>query len=209
MKEGYMYKYTDPHREVDVVGIGGTLRESSTSRWALERALAAAEAEGATTTLIDLNQLDLQVFRPGTSEDDYGPGLRDYLETVRNADAVLISTGAYHGTVAGVTKNAIDYFELLSRDERPYLSDRPVGLIATAGGEIAAVNSINAMVHAVHALRGTVVPLVVPIHSARTAFDKEGNLTNRRVAAKLDMVGREVVKLATPTWVGQPVALVS
>lgn len=33
-----MYRYTDPHREVHVVGIGGTLRESSTSRWALERA---------------------------------------------------------------------------------------------------------------------------------------------------------------------------
>ena len=46
-----MYKYTEPHLEVHVVGIGGTLRESSTSRWALERALAAAEGEGATTTL--------------------------------------------------------------------------------------------------------------------------------------------------------------
>lgn len=108
-----------------------------------------------------------------------------------------------------MTKNALDYMELLSREERPYLSGRHVGLIATAGGEIAAVNSINAMVNVVHALRGTVAPLVVPIHRARTVFDKDGSLTDPNVAAKLDLLGREVVERATPAWMGQPVALVS
>lgn len=42
-----------------VVGIGGTLREESTSLLALEAALRAAEEAGATTDLLDLRELDL------------------------------------------------------------------------------------------------------------------------------------------------------
>ena len=40
-----------------VVGIGGTLRENSTSLGALRRALASAEDAGAEVELLDLNEL--------------------------------------------------------------------------------------------------------------------------------------------------------
>jgi hypothetical protein len=53
--------------------------------------------------------------------------------TVREAGAVIPSTAAYHGTLAGVTRNALDCIHLLGRDGRPYLQGRVVGLIRTAG----------------------------------------------------------------------------
>jgi FMN reductase len=36
--------------------------------------------------------------------------------------------------VAGLVKNAIDYVQDMADDSRPYLSDRPVGCIATGAG---------------------------------------------------------------------------
>ncbi len=56
------------------------------------------------------------------------------MQSLRGADAVLLSTAAYHGTLVGVTKNALDFAQFMARDEEPYLQDNVVGLIATAAG---------------------------------------------------------------------------
>ena len=179
-----------------IVGIGGTLREHSTSHAALERALAAAEAAGATTELLALNDLHLPLLIPRWSLNDYDESVARYIAAVRRADGLIWSAAAYQGTIAGVHKNALDLLELLSEDVRPYLHGRVVGLIATAGGEMAAVNTINAMVHAAHALRASVVPLMVPISAASRRFDRELRLVDDSVAQRLEQLGRLVVETA-------------
>ena len=183
-------------KKLHIVGIGGTLREGSTSLLALEEALRAAEEAGATTELLDLRELDLPLYEPGKPLEEYGENVKELVEAMRRADALLWSTAAYHGTLAGVTKNALDFAQFLSRDERPYLQDRIVGLISTAGGGMAAVNAIGAMVNVVHALRGVAAPLSVPLTQSWTAFDEEGNIRNEGVAGWLESLGRLVVEMA-------------
>ena len=77
-----------------VVGIGGTLREGSTSLGALRRALSAAEEAGAETVLLDLRELGLPMYEPGRPLDGYGPEVRRFVEEARGADALIVSTGA-------------------------------------------------------------------------------------------------------------------
>ena len=183
-------------RKLHVVGIGGTLREGSTGLSALKKALRAAEEAGATTELLDLRELDLPMYEPGKPLEEYGENVRELVEAMRGADALLLSTAAYHGTLAGITKNALDFAQFLARDERPYLEDRVVGLIATAGGSMAAVNATNAMVNVVHALRGVAAPLSVPVTQSWKAFDEEGNIRDEGVDGRLESLGRLVVELA-------------
>lgn len=175
-----------------IVGIGGTLRDQSTSRFALEHALRAARAAGASVELLDLRLYDLPMYEPDKELADYTPNVRQFIAAIASADGLLISTAAYHGTLAGVTKNALDYLEFLSDTE--YLHNKPVGLIATAGGDQADVNSIAAMVHVVHSLRGTVLPLSVPIHNASKVFD--GGIPTGRTADRLAKLGALVVETA-------------
>lgn len=179
-----------------VVGVGGTLREGSASLGALRRALTAAEDAGARAELLDLRELDLPMYEPGKSLDDYGENVRELVEAMRGADALLIGTAAYHGTLAGVTKNALDFAQFLARDERPYLQDRVVGLISTAGGDMAATNATRALVDVVHSLRGVVAPLVVAIPHAPWHADENGEITGERYAGRLDDLGRLVVETA-------------
>ena len=47
-----------------IVGLGGSLAEFSTSRSALKIALEGAAAAGASTSLLDLRELDLPMFKP-------------------------------------------------------------------------------------------------------------------------------------------------
>jgi len=179
-----------------VVGIGGTLREGSSSLGALRRALSAAEEAGAEVEELDLRELRLPMYEPGRPLDDYGPEVRRFIEAVRGADALIVSTAAYHGTLAGVTKNALDFTQFLKGDERPYLEGRVVGLISTAGDDRAAANTTDAMVHVVHALRGVVAPQMVTVGGAWNRFDSEGNVTDEGSGERLDRLGRLVVDMA-------------
>ena len=179
-----------------VVGVGGTLREGSSSLGALRRALAAAEMVGAEVEVLDLRELNLPMYEPGIPIAEYGGNVERFIEALRGADAVILSTAAYHGTLAGVTKNALDFTQFMARDERPYLQDRVFGLISTAGGEMAATNSTRAMVDVVHALRGVVAPLVVAIPQAWRHTDEDGAVTGERYLARLDELGRVVVQTA-------------
>jgi len=179
-----------------VVGIGGTLREGSSSLGALRRALDSAEDAGAEVELLDLRELALPMYEPGRPLDDYGPEVRRFVEAVRGADALILSTAAYHGTLAGVTKNALDFTQFLARDERPYFDGRIVGLISTAGGDQAATNANGAMINVVHALRGIVAPLMVAIPQAWRITDDDGNITGEDHGGQLDQLGALVVELA-------------
>lgn len=183
-------------KPLHVVGIGGTLRPRSTSRFALERALTAAVAAGATTELLALHEIDLPMYRPDFPLEAYNGDVAHFVDIAQRADAMIWSSAGYHGTLAGVTKNALDFLEFLAHNDPPYLHNRVVGLIATAGGELAAVNTVNAMVHTVHALRGTVAPLFVAIPKANQVWDKQGNILNERWAARLDQLGALVVDTA-------------
>lgn len=184
-------------RKPHVVGIGGTLRDGSTGLRALEKALAAAGEAGATTELLDLRELALPMYEPGKALENYGASAEKLVEAMRSADAMLWSTAAYHGTLAGVTKNALDFAQFMARDEKPYLQDKVVGLIAAAGGDMAAANSINAMINVVHALRGVAAPLSVPVTQSWRVFDDEGNISDEGVAGRLESLGRLVVEMAT------------
>jgi FMN reductase len=124
---GVEHLMTTTDKKLHVIGIGGTLREGSRGLLALEEALRAAEEGGATTELLDLRELDLPMDEPGKPLEQYGENVRELVEAMRGADALLWSTAAYHGTLAGLTKNALDFAQFLARDERPYLQDKVVG----------------------------------------------------------------------------------
>ena len=114
------------------------------------------------------------MYEPGKPLEEYEDSVRHLVEAIRGADALLVSTAAYHGTLAGVTKNALDYVQFLGKEEHPYFDGKVVGLVSTAGGEQAATNANAALVHVVHALRGIVAPLMVGVTKAWQRTDDAG-----------------------------------
>ena len=99
----------------------------------------------------------------------------------------------YHGTISGSFKNAVDWFQLLGERDSPYLKDKIVGMISTAGG-VQGLQAVNTMEFIVRALRGWAVPLVIPVARVTQAFDKAGRVTDRTIEDQLRALGREVVR---------------
>ena len=177
-----------------VVGIGGTIGGVSSTERALRIALDAACREGFRTRMFrgaDMARLPLYDPR-ATSRTEHE---RAFVDTVREASAVIIASPGYHGSISGVVKNALDLLEETARDPRPYLADLPVGLIATAYGWQATGSTIAALRSIVHALRGWPTPLGAAINSSGGIF-KNGCCSDPAAAAQLQLVGRQVVEFA-------------
>jgi FMN reductase len=112
------------------VGLGGSLRARSASRAALEVALEAAAEQGAETTLFDVLEMDLPMFRRGVEPPSAAVEL---CEAAFEARGMIWSSPMYHGTVSGAFKNALDWLDLLGDRNPPFLTDKVIGLISTAG----------------------------------------------------------------------------
>ncbi|MCT2560443.1 NADPH-dependent FMN reductase [Chryseobacterium herbae] len=77
----------------------------------------------------------------------------------------------YHGSIPGVMKNCLDWLEVTSGYDQPYLTDKTVGLVCWADG-LHAMQGINTMDVVAKSLRAWPLPFSVPV--MRTAlFDHE------------------------------------
>lgn len=177
-----------------VLGIGGSTRPDSSSEKALHIAMHAAEVEGATINLITGRSLMLPIY--DTESVERASEARALLDAVRRSDAVIMSSPGYHGTLSGMIKNVLDYFEDLRVDARPYLDGMAVGCISVAYGWQAAVSTLHGMRVAVHALRGWPSPLGVAVNAAVTTLDEQGGCSDDAVHQQLQAVGQQVTTFA-------------
>ena len=176
-----------------VVGLGGSLSPHSTSLAAVKIALQGAAEAGAATELLDIRQLALPMYDP--ADNNPPPTVLTLCDAIYKADGLLWSSPMYHGTISGSFKNALDWLQLLGDRNPPYLTDKVVGLISTAGG-VQGLQAVNTLEFVVRALRGWAVPLVMPIAQSWKAFDQQGVPQDGRLTEQLHALGREVARVS-------------
>ena len=174
-----------------IVGLGGTLSDSSSSERALRHALAVAAAQGARTELFSARALDLPMYM--TDRSQRSSAAIALVDALAQSDGVIIATPGYHGGISGLVKNALDYVEDLRDHERPYLDGRAVGCIVCAYGWQATTTTLVSLRSTVHALRGWPTPLGVAINSAQTVFDDSGQVVDEQCAQQLTMLSSQVL----------------
>jgi len=177
-----------------IVGVGGTVRPGSTSETALMKALEAAASAGARTEAFGGAFLaSLPIYNP---HDEVPHAERDrFIDAVRRADGIIITSPGYHGSISGLVKNALDSLEPLSADPRPYFHGRAVGCIVAASGAQAGGSTLAALRSIVHALRGWPTPLGATLN-AGGLFDEAGAFCDPRDAWQVETVAQQVVNFA-------------
>jgi len=171
-----------------VVGVAGSRRDGSYTLEGVRRALAAAEAAGAETDLVDLGAVDLPLYHPDRSTADSGEAAA-LLERVRRADGVVVGSPVYHGSYSSTFRNFHDYCGF---DE---YEDTAVGILVVAGGGTIA----STMDHLRITLRGVhadVIPGQVGVRNASDKFGADGQVTDPDIADRIDGVAEDVVAAA-------------
>lgn len=176
-----------------IVGIGGTLTPSSSSETALRIALSAAEEQGARTAVFGGAEL-AALPHYGRPADASGPGAR-LVNAIRAADGLIVATPAYHGSMSGLVKNALDYVEETAQDRRVYLQNVPVGLVVCAFGWQALGTTLTGLRATVHALRGWPTPFGAGINTSPGVFEG-GACNDDSIRSQLCLVASQVVEAA-------------
>jgi len=173
-----------------ILGLGGTLRAQSTGQKALAHVLARARERGARTELISGQALDLPLYSPESPERSEA-AVR-MLALMRECDGLVICSPAYHGSVSGLVKNALDYTEDMGRDARVYFDGLPIGCIACGAGWQAAGQTLAALRAIAHALRGWPTPMGGMINSTLPVFDADGICVDAGIRFQLDMIADQM-----------------
>jgi FMN reductase len=171
---------------VKVVAIAGSLRPDSYSQQALEIAAHRVRALGAEVEIIDLRSLNLPFCDGGDDYPDY-PDVARLSQAVKEADAVILATPEYHGSVSGVLKNALD---LMGFEE---FSGKVAGLISVLGGQSNsnALNDLRIILRWIHAW---VIPEQVAIGQAWKAFGEDGKLIDENLSKRFDQFAQSLVE---------------
>ncbi len=175
---------------IHIVGIVGSLRDTSYTRMAVRIALDGAAETGATTQLIDLRDYHLP-FCDGSGQEEVGfPDVLRLRQDVAQAQGIILGTPDYHGSFSGVLKNALD---LMGFQE---FSGKVVGLVGVAGGALGTVNALNDLRKVGRSLHAWVIPQQAAVPQAWKHFRDDGTLDDPDYDQRLREVGREVARFA-------------
>lgn len=94
---------------LNILGVSGSMETNSTTRRVIEIALDAAREHGATVRILDLRETDLPMFRAPAEQEEHG-GRTAANEMVDWAEAFLLITPDYHGSISGALKNFLDHY---------------------------------------------------------------------------------------------------
>jgi chromate reductase len=180
---------------VRVLGIAGSLRPSSYNR-ALLRAAARVLPPGAQLVEFD----GLKAIEPfdETDEQPAGggqPGADVFLAAIRAADAVLIATPEYNGSIPGVLKNAVDWASRPT-PQTSALAGKPVAVVGASIGTFGAVWAQAELRKALGLAGARVLDQQLALPTAHEAFKDDGRLarpgTRRRLVEILAALAEQV-----------------
>ncbi len=174
-----------------LVGISGSLRRGSYNT-ALLGAAAAELPEGA--ELVRLSELALRLlpFYDETLDARDGvPAALALRRTIESADAVLIATPEYNGSISGVLKNLLDWAS------RPYpgncLLGKPVGVIGASTGYFGGVWAQGDLRRVLKVIGAQVLDAELSVPAAHAAFAEDGGLRDPAHTAALRTVVCELL----------------
>ncbi|HYY58226.1 MAG TPA: NADPH-dependent FMN reductase [Pyrinomonadaceae bacterium] len=163
-----------------ILGVAGSMRQGSHSAQALKIVLDAAREHGARTRMLDLRAVDLPIYRPqglGAESD----GMSEANEAVNWAEAFVLASPDYHGSMSGAMKNFLDYYwsEFAGKVFSYLCASHEKGMTV-----------MEQMRTAVRQCYGWSLPYGVSFHGSQD-FDADGEVTNTQVALRLRMLARD------------------
>ncbi len=162
-----------------ILGVASSMRETSYSTQVLKLALEEAEKNGAESRMLNLRELQLPMYHP---EQNNSQELDKVTEYVKWADAFMLASPDYHGSMSGVMKNFLDFFW-------SDFAGKTFGYICASHEK--GLTVMDQMRTAVRQCYGWSMPYGVSVNSDQD-FDKQGNITNKNIISRIETLGRDL-----------------
>ena len=162
-----------------VLGVGSSLRNGSSSTAALRTTLDLIKKQGAETRLLDLKQTNLPLYDPNENQSSLELKVE---EDVKWADAFILATPDYHGSMSGTMKNFLDYFW-------SEFAGKTFGYICASHEK--GLTVMDQMRTAVRQCYGWSVPYGIAVNGEDDL--ENGKIANPKLKSRLEMLARDLV----------------
>lgn len=164
-----------------ILAFAGSLREASWNKQLLKIAVAVARDAGAEVEHITLNDHALPILSQDLEEiaaPENLPGLRDLFDW---ADALMIASPEYNGSLPAVLKNTLDWLSrpaMHGEDYEQSFANKRVAIMSTSPGRMGGSRALKHLREILTILGCKVCTEQVSVASASRSFDSEGQLTD-------------------------------
>jgi azobenzene reductase len=162
-----------------VLGISSSQGEFSFSAAGLNMVLEKIRENGIEVELLDLKQMILPLFTTTNNQNDT---VDTVTKMVKNADAFVLATPDYHGSMSGSMKNFLDYFG-------SEFSGKIFGYICASHEK--GLTAMDQMRTAIRQCSGWSMPYGVSINGGDD-FDENKKIINEQLSSKLAILARDL-----------------
>jgi NAD(P)H-dependent FMN reductase len=182
---------------VNVLGVAGSMRQQSYSTRTLKIVLEEANKYASEPYMLELRKINLPLYDPSEitsdepSSNNNNNNRNNVLERIttalRWADAFVLASPDYHGSMSGGMKNFLDYFweDFAGKTFGYIVASHEKGLTVA-----------DQMRTAVRQCYGWSMPYNISINGEKD-FDSKGNLVNSALAKRIKMLARDLVTYGT------------
>lgn len=164
-----------------VLGVGSSMRKESFGTETLRIVLGKVKENGAETRLLNLFETPLPIYSSSINSDNRL--IRQVSDLVNWADAFILSTPDYHGSMSGSLKNFLDYFwsEFAGKTFGYICSSHEKGLTV-----------MDQIRTAIRQCYGWSLPYGLSINSG-IDFDDQRKIVNKQLIGRINSFARDLV----------------
>ena len=162
-----------------VLGVAGSTRGQSYSTRALKIALEHAKKQGAEVRLLELGKTELPLYNPNA---EASKEVEQAAEAVAWANAIILASPDFHGSMSGALKNFLDHFY-------EEFAGKLFGYIVASHEK--GLTVMDQMRTAVRQCYGWSMPYGVSINGPQDLTG--GEIINTRLSKRLQMMSRDLV----------------
>jgi NAD(P)H-dependent FMN reductase len=162
-----------------VLGVAGSTRQGSYSTQALKIALGHAKKHGAEVRLLELNRILLPIYDPSAP---VSKEVERAAEAIAWADAFILASPDYHGSMSGALKNFLDHFY-------EEFAGKMFGYIVASHEK--GLTVMDQMRTVVRQCYGWSMPYGVSVNGPQDFTSRE--LVNSKLSNRLEMMSRDLV----------------
>lgn len=140
---------------------------------------------------VDLQPLNIPVY-DGDIESSTGipAGVLELGKKITEANALIICTPEYNGSIPGILKNTIDW---LSREKPVSLTGKPALLLAASPGALGGVRSLWHSRQPFEVLSTQLYPEMMGVSKAHEAITPEKTLADAKMQANLERLVKDYI----------------
>jgi FMN reductase len=171
-------------KSLNVLGVSSSMREGSFGTRTVKIVLDTAQKYEAKTRLLELRKIEMPLFNPDSdSSIQSDMKLQKVTNDVNWADAYILVSPDYHGSISGAMKNFLDYYW-------EEFAGKTFGYICTSHEK--GLTVMDQMRTAVRQCYGWSLPYGISVNGQED-FNKVGEVTNSLLDKRLRMLARDLV----------------